>query len=304
MNIFRKYGILILIISTVLVGLVSCKNDGQAMAIVPEPDNIIFDSAGPFSTTFQSLEKEHLFNVLFDHPVLDSAGNALWRPNFAERLSIPIGFDGWVHTALDTLIYFEGKGGEECAAVIFAHYRMQMSSGKMEIAGSHFEGVPLGMALFKASSTTQWELYGFSKHFANLGYMGTYRTGREDAGKISLKVIGDRWTCLSLKQGIGGSTGVFSGSESLYAIEERQLGTQKEEINFMMEEKGHLFQKILSYPYFYSQALPEPFEQKTTMQLIPRENDYFTIELISSANGKLSSEKYIYSEKEFRFLKQ
>jgi hypothetical protein len=63
----------------------------------------------------------------------------------------------------------------------------------------------------------------------------------QDSGKISLKEIGDKWTCLSLKQGIGGNGGYLSGSETLYSIEEFYLNGFP----------NSTLSNLLSYNFFY-----------------------------------------------------
>lgn len=256
---------------------------------------------------FHSLSKWELLTKLFGQPEFDSDSNAAWKPDYEEQLRLPLSEDGKCHTAVDTVMYFTDHRNTPCAVVIFANYLLwsEHQSIPYDVGGSHFEGVRLGIALF-ARSSDGWNLYEFKKHFAFLGYFGTYRTGRADAGKISLKTIGDRWTCLSLIQGIGGNTGVFSGYEQLFSIEEYPIGNQEDGFSeWPASDLGHVH-TILSYNYSesgYGESLEEKDRIYTgrQMKLIPKKNDYYDIELLTTTNGRKTKQKYKYSEKLRRY---
>jgi hypothetical protein len=259
---------------------------------------------------FKSLDKIQVLKRLFDNPIIDSSGTALWEPNYIERMYLPISFDNKCHTNIDTILFFNDHMNVKCAVVLFAHYNFvidYLDSNKIEIGGSHFDGVPLGIALFKQSKDNTWEIYKFSKHFSNLGYFGTYRTGRQDQGKINLKEIGDRWTCLTLRQGVGGSTGASWGYESLYSIEELQFGNQQSEDEVEEWYDDHLLQNILTYNYHYSYnslETKESVDKKSDLRIIRKKNNYYDLELSITKNGKTNSEIYYYSESKNKFIKR
>lgn len=257
---------------------------------------------------FHSLSKLELFTKLFGRPEFDSDSNAAWKPDYEDRLSLPLSDDGKCHTAVDTVMYFTDHRNTPCAVVIFANYLLwhERHSIPHDVGGSHFEGVRLGIALF-SQSNEGWNLYEFKKHFAYLGYFGTYRTGRADAGMISLKTIGDRWTCLSLVQGIGGNTGVFSGYEQLFSIEEYPLGNQEDGFSEQPASDLGYVHTILSYNYSesgYGETLEEEDRIYTDrqMKIIPKRNDYYDIELLTTTNGRKTKQKYKYSEKYKRYI--
>ncbi len=257
---------------------------------------------------FESLDSKLILTKLFDNPELDSTGAALWTPNFADRMNLPISFDGKCHTNIDTILYFRDNKENESAAVIFTHYyyvKEYLDSTKICIGGSHFTGVPLGIALFTKQKNNKWEIYYFEKHFSELGYFGTYRTGREDEGKICLRKIGDKWTCLSLRQGIGGSSGYSWGYESLYSIEKFQFNNQQNDDEVTEWYACNLLNNLLTYNYYNSHTSPdekEHTEKKVELKTIEKKNDYYDIDLIIHKDGKRLIEKYSFSERYNKYI--
>ncbi len=270
-----------------------------------------FPIASEHNYLFESLDSKFILTRLFDNPEIDSTGAALWVPNYGDAMKLSISFDGKCHTNVDTVLYFNDYKNEECAAVIFTHYVYEKGSWsdstEIYIGGDHFTQVPLGIALFTKQKDGKWKIYCFEKLFSTLGYFGTYRTGRKDEGKISLKKIGDNWTCLSLWQGIGGSAGISWGYESLYSIERYQFCNQQDDEEITEWYDNMLLQNMLTYNYYFSYSLPDEdrgIEKSTVLKIIPKKNDYYDIELVIQENGKVSTEKYFYSEQYGKYIQK
>ncbi len=251
-------------------------------------------------SAFSNLEYKTLLGRLFDNPDFDTSQTAIWKPNYYERMTFPVSYDGKCHTNIDTIMYFTDREKRKCACVIVTTFNYRKGgfedSTKIQIGDCHFCGVPIGIALLAETKDKSWELYKFEKAFTSLGYFGTYRTGRQDAGKITLKEIGDKWTCLSLTQGVGGNGGYLSGSEPLYSIEEFHLGGFP----------NRTLSNLLSYNFFYSNVeaggvkdgRPESEikEEKTVMKLIKKKGEYYDIDLVTTSKGKSTIEHYKYSD--------
>jgi len=254
--------------------------------------------------SFESLNSKLVLTRLFDNPEIDSTGSALWTPNYCDAMKLSISFDGKCHTNIDTILYFKDHRNEDCAAVIFTHYvyvKDYLDSTEVFIGGSHFTPVPLGIALFTKPKDGKWKIYCFEKLFSKLGYFGKYRP----EGKISLKKIGDNWTCLSLREGIDGSSGALWGYEALYSIERYQFGNQQGDEEVTEWYDNMLLQNMLTYNYYFSYSLPDEdrgIEKNTLLKVIPKKNDYYDIELIINKNGKVSTEKYAYSERYGKYI--
>lgn len=305
--IFKKILIFISLISFLIFSACNRFDSSSNNEITAISQEIGTDSED--ETEFKTLDKIQILKKLYDNPVIDSLGNALWVPNYSESMELPISFDNKCHTNIDTILHFMDSRDNNCAAVIFTHHRYLQSkedSSYIVISGSHFEGVPLGIALFKQGRNGIWKIYKFSKYFSRLGYFGTYRTGRDNAGEISIKLIGDKWNCLSLKQGIGGSAGVIWGYESLYSIEEFQI--RKNTNDFEPKEwfNDHLLQNVLTYNYYasYSSGDEENIYLKVAeLQFVEKEKDYFDLVLNIFQNGKKYSERYCYDENVYKYVR-
>lgn len=289
----------------ITIFLIACNQTVKQDSVQKQEEQVVKATIAKHDDSFESLDNKLILTRLFDNPEIDSTGSALWIPNYGEAMKLSTSFDGKCHTNIDTILYFKDHKNEECAAVIFTHYkyvRDYQDSTQIVIGGWHYMPVPLGIALFVRPENEQWKIYCFEKHFSNLGYFGTYRTGREDEGKISLKKIGDNWTCLSLRQGIGGSAGVIWGYESLYSIERYQFcNQQNDEVTEWYDE--WLLQNMLTYNYYFSWPDGDKdIETTTVLKMIPKKNDYYDIELAIRKNGKVSTEKYFYSERYGKYI--
>ncbi len=252
---------------------------------------------------FNNLNSQDVLNKLFDSPIMDSNETAIWKPNYYERMTFPVSYDGKCHSNIDTIMYFTDGSNRKCACVIITNFNYRKGtfddSTKVEIGDCHFCGVPLGIALFSQTNSMQWELYKFEKIFTTLGYFGVYKTGRESAGKISLKKIGNNWTCLSLLQGVGGNGGYLEGYENLYSIEQFQIGGFP----------NNVLSCIFSNTYYSSNidaGIPEKDreEVKTELRTIEKGKDYFDIDLISISKGKSTTKHYHYSDEYNQFVEK
>jgi len=272
----------------------SNRSDGKDTLTIPAiPEN---------ETSFTSLDGKTLLSRLFDNPVIDSTGVAIWTPNYYERQNIRVSDDGKCYTNVDTIMYFTDQRKRRCAAVIFTTYRYRRGWGsdstRLQIGDCHFCGVPIGIALLSQQhAESAWELYRFEKAFTSLGYFGEYRTGRRNADIISLKTIGDPWTCLSLWQGVGGTMGEFVGDETLYAIEEYQIG------GFPAEVLGSIF----SYNHHYQNGEHDDSREEfdAAIKWIKRPGDYDDFRLVTTDfRGKVTTEYYRYSEGYGHYIKR
>ena len=65
-----------------------------------------------------------LLSLLFDSRLFDPSGEVLWRPlNFSDALTANYSDDGYLHTQLDTLLYFTTYGISQAVAVFSTlHY--------------------------------------------------------------------------------------------------------------------------------------------------------------------------------------
>lgn len=261
---------------------------------------------------FTNLDSKTILPRLYDSKIMDTTG-ILWKPNYSERNSTIISYDGYCHTSIDTIMYFEDQDNANCAVVIFDNYEYLIDypdSTGIHIGGSHFSSLSLGLAVFKKTKENQWENYGFKKHFASLGYFGEYKTRGVDQGKICLKKIADNYTCLSLVQGLGGTTGFFWGYEMLFNIEPFQLAkptrNDDEVEGFNEGPEEYLFQQILTYNYYCSYCfLDNPCNIKEIkLQFIKGKKDYYDLNLIITKNGKKSVEKYYYNRDICKYVKK
>lgn len=284
---------LILLLLTVLVlgcsGGPPVDKSGEAKVTIGAPKP-------PDQDLFPDLNDTTLLGRLFDQPLFDSVGMALWQPNYYERMSFRVSYDGLCHTSVDTIMYFTDREKRQCACVILATHNVRkgnvLDSTIVEIGDCHFCGVTLGIVLLAQQPDKAWQLYRFEKAFTTLGYFGTYRTGRQDAGSIALKQIGDPWTCLSLKQGVGGNGGESTGSERLYAIEQFVLSGFP----------ANTLSSIFGYDFFHREPIYgdstvlDTSVQRTEMHLVPKPGAYFDIELAIDSNGHRWKERYVYSD--------
>ncbi len=245
---------------------------------------------------FHELSDTSLLGRLFDDPIFDSSGMALWKPNYYERMSFRVSYDGLCHTNIDTIMYWTDREKRRCACVVLATHKFRkgnvLDSTVVEVSDCHFCGVALGIVLLAQQPDSSWKLYRFEKAFTTLGYFGTYRTGRQDAGSIALKKIGDPWTCISLKEGVGGNGGESTGYENLYSIEQFQLSGFPD----------RTLSTIFGYDYYHEEevygdsGIVGEWEQRTAMHILEKPGEYYDIELLRDSAGHTSIRRYAYSD--------
>lgn len=242
-------------------------------------------------------DSDGLLKDLYQSDEFDALGNVIWTAAKIDFPEIPVCYDNKYHTKADTLMYFVDSQNDSCAVLILANYNIQLVKGKQLQVGSHFDPVSLGVALFKKEKY-HWQLYKIKKHVTELGYFGTYRTGGEDAGTISLIKIGSNWTCLSFKQGVGGSTGEFWGYEKLFSIECELPEYPDLSYDHSDELKIKSYQtltEILSYNYHHNYYYPDLDNQNSidiSMRTISGTGPINNIELdIEETNYHLETNK-------------
>jgi hypothetical protein len=148
-----------------------------------------------------------LLSLLFDSKLFDPSGEVLWRPlNFSDALSANYSDDGYLHTHLDTLLYFTTYGISQAVAVFSTlHYE------KGELSDCHACGVQISVAVFDEAQGGKWSLGRFAKHFTTLGSGG-------ENGMVGLTQFGSNQWCLTLSMSWIGQ-GVFSEYASFYNLD-------------------------------------------------------------------------------------
>ncbi len=155
---------------------------------------------------------------LIENSKPDNSGNFAWPPNAEEQKQFPISDDEKCHTALDTILFYDGVDSIKRAVVILRTYQVDRRDLKY---GSHYEGSPVSVAIFKYSIDKRWELVKFTKKLISLGYY----VGAEAKykGFISLEKLNNGSTCLYFKQDPAEQQGWKQGFESLYYLDDFYL---------------------------------------------------------------------------------
>lgn len=255
-----------------------------------------------------------LLNYLYGSNQFDAKNRILWKPASGKSRNldlIPVSYDSFIHTEVDTVLFFRNSNGNESAVVILANPNIQLDRNTEIITGSHFEGVSLGVALF-TKHKDQWRLYGFQKHLINLGYFGEYRTGREDQGHIYLRKLGNNWTALCFQQGIGGNTGDFSGKEIWYSIEKNAPEFEyEEEPNEINQYDYTALRQIFNYTYSHNYYFPDLDNQnviKINLSTLKTKSPLYDLKLdVEKSNYHVETNKLnTFSKKSiyFKFSKQ
>jgi hypothetical protein len=148
-----------------------------------------------------------LLSLLFDSRLFDPSGEVLWRPlNFSDALTANYSDDGYLHTQLDTLLYFTTYGISQAVAVFSTlHYE------KGVLSDCNACGAQISIAIFDEAQGGKWSLGRFSKHFTSLGSGG-------ESGEIGLMQFGSNQWCLTLSMSWIGQ-GVFSEYTSFYNLD-------------------------------------------------------------------------------------
>lgn len=243
---------------------------------------------GKDETIFDTLTKKELFKRLFDNPIIDTINEeALWAPNYYERVNFTVSYDKKCHTGIDTIMYFTDKDSDKNAVVIFGTYNYD---NRRHRYGTHSVGAPIGIALFSQTDKGKWQLYTFEKIFTRLGLYGGADKTLLGRGAFSLVKIGDKWTCLSLEQENCANGGYLSHTRWLYSIERLMLDSTQNE-------------NILSNILIYNPADCNAgsldsikYDLKTELKLIKKRKSYYDIDLITKGKGETGTKHFKFSE--------
>jgi len=160
------------------------------------------------SQTFDLADQTTLLSWLFDADTFATNGEALWEPlTFADELSANLSDDGWMHTRVDTLLYYTSFDIERAVAVFETlHYE------RGEISDCPACGAQISVAIFDKTGEGLWSIGRFAKHLVSLG-------GNGYGGEIGLAQLGENQTCLSLEMSWMGQ-GVYSEYLSFLNLED------------------------------------------------------------------------------------
>ena len=228
---------------------------------------------------FSTLDYKTVMTRLFETTKFSSIHEALWRPNFEDRMRFMASSDGYCHSGLDTTMNFT-IGQVKYATIIFTTYNYQFQHR----SECHACAQTLGIAVFKRELNQNWEVIEFTKNFAYFGQWGKLD------GKISIVKLGKDRYCLKLKSAIGGGQGEDSGYSEFYNL-----------------NNGNVLRKIFSYKYFYStvgaHGEKKGYTDDKSLKLIPDNNEYNLIE-ISTKNSHskvIKKSVFKYSEEAGRY---
>ena len=160
------------------------------------------------SKTFDLEDQNDLLTRLFDADSITADGEALWEPiTFADELSANVSDDDWMHTRLDTLLFYTAYNVERAVAVFETlHYN------RGEVSDCQSCGAQISVAIFEKMADGKWNIERFSKQFTTLG---TYGYG----GSVGLAQFGENQWCLSLEMTWQGQ-GVYAEYLSFLNLED------------------------------------------------------------------------------------
>jgi hypothetical protein len=138
--------------------------------------------------TFDLESPAPLLSLFFDSDTVSSTGEALWKPlTYDDEISANLSDDGWMHTRLDTLLFYTNYEIDRAVAVFETlHYEQG------EIKDCPSCGALISVAIFDKTANGKWVVASFDKHFISLG-------GDGHGGQIGLTQFGVNQTCLSMK---------------------------------------------------------------------------------------------------------
>lgn len=191
------------------------------------------------SKSFDLEDPATLLSRLFDADTFTNNNEALWEPlTYADELSANLSDDGWMHTRLDTLLFYTTYEIERAVAVFETlHYE------RGEISDCHSCGAQISVAIFDKTADGKWNIERFEKHLTTLGGAGY-------GGEIGLAQFGENQTCLSLEmswmgQGVYAEYLTFLNLEDLekvfnLVIHEDNMGVLGED-----SERAYAFDKAI-----------------------------------------------------------
>ncbi len=156
---------------------------------------------------FSQLAKPRIFDLddektllyrLFDADSINPSGEALWEPStFADELSADISDDDWMHTRLDTVLFYTNFDIER-AVVVFETLHYEQG----EVRDCQACGAKISVAIFEKTADGDWYIERFDKHLTSLGGNGL-------GGEIGLAQFGVNQWCLSLEMNWSGQ-GIYA----------------------------------------------------------------------------------------------
>lgn len=158
-----------------------------------------------------TLDFEHILTSLFNAIEVtkkDVLLQAKWKPNATEKLKIPVSYDGFCYTEIDTVFNFL-KNDLEYTLFVFATY--ERGHDGVEIINCHACAPMLSLATFKKDNNNDWTLLSFKKTFEYHGSWG-------EIGAIDLVQIGKNKYALALAGG-GLAQGYMMSFISYYDID-------------------------------------------------------------------------------------
>lgn len=160
------------------------------------------------SKSFDLDDPVTLLATLFDSDTFSASGEVLWTPiTFADELSSNLSDDGWMHTRLDTMLFYTAFDLERAVAVFETlHY----DRGAVNDCAAC--GAIVSVAIFSKAVDGHWEIERFAKHLTTLG-------GGGQGGEIGLAQLGENQTCLSLEMNWTGQ-GVYAEYLSFINLED------------------------------------------------------------------------------------
>lgn len=247
---------------------------------------------------FHTLDPLSIMDRLFDQPKYDSLGYALWRPNFNERLQFNVSEDGLCHTRIDTLMLWKDRDQRQCAVLVFSTEHFGYSTANhdsMEITECHFCGAAIGAALLFQQDDGQWRLYWFEKYFTSIGIWGEYSKDRHYGAWISLRQIGDQWTCFSIRDMISFQSGEFWSYEYWYSIEEHEIGGFP----------GPKLQPIFDFAWihgYYDWETEVEHEETSEVRLLPKPKACWDLDLITHRESGDTVTHFVFDEGSTRYV--
>ena len=140
------------------------------------------------SDPFDLEDRELLLIRLFDSDSISFNGEVLWKPlTFTDAISSNVSSDGFVHTALDTILYVE-QNGINMAIALFETLPYEGAY----VVDCNSCGAQISAALFDDAGEGRWEIVKFKKHFTIQGAFGMN-------GESGLQQFGRNVWCLRLQ---------------------------------------------------------------------------------------------------------
>lgn len=137
--------------------------------------------------TFDLLDRESLLIWLFDSDSINNANEVLWKPvSFSDIVNSNVSDDGFVHTMLDTILYYTVMGSSHAVAVFETFHYVNGQINTCEECGAQ-----LSAALFDDAGDQRWQIVKFQKHFTTLGTYGMN-------GEVGITQFGHEEWCLQL----------------------------------------------------------------------------------------------------------